>query len=70
MHASGREYINLKNIVNLTRGVEKERGSCVHCIFRILLYAYTVLDLNNNLPIIDYLIFYYIYSYWPRITPD
>lgn len=25
MHASGREYINLKNIVNLTRGVEKER---------------------------------------------
>lgn len=70
MHASGREYINLKNIVNLTRGVEKERGSYLHCNVRILLYAYTVLDLNNNLPIIDYLIFYYIYSYWPRITPD
>ena len=60
MHASGREYINLKNIVNLTRGVEKERESYVHCIFRIPLYAYTVLDLNHNLPIIDYLIFYYI----------
>lgn len=40
MHASGREYINLKNIVNLTRGVEKQRESYVHCIFRIHLYAY------------------------------
>lgn len=70
MHASGREYINLKNIVNLTRGVEKERESYVHCIFRIHLYVYTVLDLDHNLPIIDYLIFYYIYTYWPRITPD
>lgn len=59
MHASGGEYINLMNIVNLTR-VEKERESYVHCIFRILLYAYTVLDLNHNLPIIDYRIFYYI----------
>ena len=70
MHASGREYINLKNIVNLTGGVEKKRESYVHCIFRIHLYAYTVLDLDHNLPIIDYLIFYYIYTYWPRITPD
>lgn len=35
MHASGREYIKLKNIVNLTRGVEKERESYVHCNFRI-----------------------------------
>ena len=60
MHASGREYINLKNIVNLTRGVKKQRESYIHCIFRIHLYAYTVLDLNHNLPIIDYLIFYYI----------
>lgn len=28
MHASGREYIKLKNIVNLTRGVENERELC------------------------------------------
>lgn len=64
MHASGREYINLMNIVNLTSGVEREREreseSYVHCNFRIHLYAFTVLDLNHNLPIIDYLIFYYI----------